>query len=377
MAKKATKKFMDTIVEYQTEYEFKKAYDNWKDLCDSISDKDIISMGRTVKGKRTRKTPPTLYGQLEEHVTPNFIRPESSNTGNDGTFKLLKEIDKFMKDQYKGVLLKAHRPKLLNFKDKLEKFSGESTLNPKRIFFTRPKNYQERRGKRKGQAIGREKMKIYGHFADDYYEAKYKGKEGYQGKAHETWYSYEEDGPQNPPLAQALFGKGNLIKVGLVEIIDLAIKELKKPIDNIEIVPKRPSYLKNITSVRKHVQSLLRNKAMFRKGGKPRLNDMAQSFVGMTFVVGERATGGKRMASPSKIIAFASNVPEPAGKIKTFSLSKKFGASAMASLIKEVIGKKTYRLRWGEYLNLKGLTIPKKETKDDNVEKSWIEYIWR
>ena len=83
------------------------------------------------------------------------------------------------------------------------------------------------------------------------------------------------------------------------------------------------------------------------------------------------------MASPSKIIAFASNVPEPSGKIKTFSLSKKFGASAMASLIKEVIGKKTYRLRWGEYLNLKGLTIPKKETKDDNVEKSWIEYIWR
>ena len=104
MAKKASKKFMDTIVEYQTDYEFKKAYDNWKAKCDSISDKDIISMGRTVKGKRTRKTPPTLYGQLEEHVTPNFIRPESSNTGNDGTFKLLQAIDKFMKDQYKGVL---------------------------------------------------------------------------------------------------------------------------------------------------------------------------------------------------------------------------------------------------------------------------------
>lgn len=376
MAKKANKKHMDATVEYSTEFEFKKEYEDWKRACGSHSAEKIMSVGRTVKGERQRKNPPNLYAQLEEHVTTAFIRPKSSNTGTDGTFKLLQEIDKFMLEQYKGVLLEAHRPKLLSFKDKLEKFDGKSTLNPRRLYFTRPTNWEER-GKKKGQAIGKETEKIYGHYADEYYEAKYKGKKGYQGKAPSSWYSTDIDGPQNPPLAQALFGKGDLITgKGLIDIINLAIEELEKPIDNIEIVPKRPSSLSPISSFRKHVQSLLRNKAMFGKNGKPRLNSMAQSFVGMTFVVGQKATGGKRMASPNKIIAFAAQITEPSGDIKTFSLSKPFGASAMASLIKKVIGRDTYKLRWGEYLNMKGMKVPQKE-KEDKVQKSWVEYLWR
>lgn len=82
------------------------------------------------------------------------------------------------------------------------------------------------------------------------------------------------------------------------------------------------------------------------------------------------------MASPNKIIAFAAQVTEPSGDIKTFSLSKPFGAGAMASLIKKVIGRDTYRLRWGEYLNMKGMKVPQKE-KEDKVQKSWVEYLWR
>ena len=47
----------------------------------------------------------------------------------------------------------------------------------------------------------------------------------------------------------------------------------------------------------------------------------------------------------------------------------------MASLIVEIVGKgKSKRLRWGEYLNLKGLKVP--EVEKDNVKKSWIEYLW-
>ena len=112
---------------------------------------------------------------------------------------------------------------------------------------------------------------------------------------------------------------------------------------------------------------------MFRKGGRPNLNAMASSLMGVRFQIGQKATG-RGKADPKKIIAFATSTPQPSGQIKSFSFGDTIGTTAMASLIKAVVKKKQYRLRWGEFLNIKGMTVPKE--KENEVKKAWIEYLW-
>ncbi len=371
--KKSSKQFFDNVIEYEGEFDFPKLYQDWKADCKRHKAKDILSVGRMKDGKRERPNPDDLYDQLEEHVTAAYRRPNSPNKGNTGTYKLLQQIDKFFTKTYKGVLLEAHRPILLNFKRKLSKFNqAESTLNPRNITFTRPARF-ETRGKNKGKAIGTETIVIYGHYADEYYKAKYEGTKGYQGKAPEKWYS-KNTNTANPPLAQALFGGGELVTVGLIQVVNSAIQELDKGYHMI-IKPKggKVSGLSAITSLRKHVFKLLRDKNMFRKGGRPNLNAMASSLMGVRFEIGQKATG-RGKADPKKIIAFATSTPQPSGQIKSFSFGDTIGTTAMASLIRAVVKKKQYRLRWGEFLNMKGMTVPKE--KENEVRKAWIEYLW-
>lgn len=371
--KKASKQFFDNVIEYEGEFDFPKLYQDWKSECQKHDSKAIMSMGRMKDGKRERTNPKDLYDQLEEHVTAAFRRPNSPNKGNTGTYKLLQRIDKFFTETFDGVLLEAHRPILANFKRKLAVFNNaESTLNPRNITFTRPARF-ETKGKNKGKAIGDKTIVIYGHYADEYYKAKYEGKAGYQGKAPDSWYSQNKN-KANPPLAQALFGGGDLVTVGLVQVINTAIQELAKPYHMI-IKPKggKVSGLSAITSLRKHVFKLLRDKNMFRKGGKPNLSAMASSLMGVRFEIGQKATG-KGKADPKKIIAFATSTPPPSGNMKSFSFGEPIGTTAMASLIRAVVKKKQYRLRWGEFLNMKGMTVPKE--KESEVKKAWIEYLW-
>ena len=371
--KKASKQFFEQVIEYEGDFDFPKLYEDWKNSCRKHDSKAIMSMGRMKDGKRERTNPKDLYEQLEEHVTSAFRRPNSPNKGNTGTYKLLQQIDKFFTKTYKGVLLEAHRPILANFKRKLAKFNqAESTLNPRNITFTRPKRF-EKTGKNKGKAIGTDTIVIYGHYADEYYKAKYEGKTGYQGVAPEGWIKTVKN-KANPPLAQALFGGGELVTVGLIQVVNTAIQELDKGYHMI-IKPKggKVSGLSAITSLRKHVFKLLRDKNMFRKGGRPNLNAMASSLMGVRFQIGQKATG-RGKADPKKIIAFATSTPQPSGQIKSFSFGDTIGTTAMASLIKAVVKKKQYRLRWGEFLNIKGMTVPKE--KENEVKKAWIEYLW-
>ena len=70
-----------------------------------------------------------------------------------------------------------------------------------------------------------EEEPIYGHYVDKYFVAKYPEK-GY--KVKDGWHSKTMN-TANPPLAQALFGGGDLgIEKGLIDIVDGAIEELKK-----------------------------------------------------------------------------------------------------------------------------------------------------
>ena len=371
--KKASKQFFDNVIEYEGEFDFPKLYQDWKSECQKHDSKAIMSVGRMKDGKRDRTNPKDLYDQLEEHVTAAYRRPNSPNKGNTGTYKLLQRIDKFFTETFDGVLLEAHRPILLNFKRKLSQFNQkESTLNPRNITFTRPAKF-ETKGKNKGKAIGTKTIVIYGHYADEYYKAKYEGTKGYQGKAPPKWYSNTTN-TANPPLAQALFGGGELVTVGLVQVVNTAIQELDKGYHMvIKVKGGKVSGLSAITSFRKHVFKLLRDKSLFRKGGRPNLSAMASSLMGVKFQIGERATGGKRMADPKKIIAFATSTPPPSGNMKSFSFGETIGTTAMASLIRKIVKKKQYRLRWGEFLNMKGMTVPKE--KESEVKKAWIEYL--
>ena len=105
--------------------------------------------------------------------------------------------------------------------------------------------------------------------------------------------------------------------------------------------------------------------------GKPKLKQMATILQGMDFVVGTKSFGA-RAAKPQKIIQYVANLPDFPNQVERFSL-KPFGEGSMASLIMEVVGKKTYKLKNGNYLDIKGRTeVPKQE-----VKKSWMEQLWR
>ena len=380
MTKKAVLNIKGNKITVNGVYKFLEQYDAWKKKCTSISSKRMMSEGRKIRKPRENKKvgtvdtrsgqphPANLYLQLEQHVTSNYRRDNSPNKGTTGTFRLLADIDEFMEDfKDVGIMTEEHRKDLEQFQKDINEFAEpNSTLNPKNITFKSPKKYDS-----KGNNLGtKDDMEVYyGHYANDWFSKKYpKAK-----KAPKEWYSKSKNSA-NPPLAQALFGRGNLVKIGLKDVIDIAVAELDKAIESVELVVRRPSQLSNFMSIRKHVFSLLNNKDMFRKGGKPNLNKMAASFAGLRFTIKGRKKDRKKYIPEKRALALIGGIPVPAAEIKYFTLQP-FGNQAMSSLIVAIVGKgKSRRLRWGEYLNLKGLKVP--EVEQDDVKKSWIEYLW-
>jgi len=387
MAKKAVISLNGNDITINGTYKFIDEYNKWKKKCQSISSKRLLSEGRKIRSDREGKKkgqidtksgkphPENLYAQLEQHVTSSYRRDNSPNKGGTGTFTLLKDIQQFMKDFPDiGFLTEEHRGILEtdkdSFKKKIDKYAEpNSTLNPKNITFKSPKKF-DNKGKNLGS--GEESKEVYyGHYANKWFKTKYPDAK----QAPETWYNKSKN-TANPPLAQALFGRGDLVKIGLKDVIDIAIAELNKGIENIDVLVRRPSLLSNFTSIRKHVFSLLKRKDLFSKGGRPNLNKMAASFQGMRFTISGRTKGQQKYATTEKeLLARIGGLEEvPAGQIKYFTL-KPFQRQAMASLIVAVVGKgKSKKLRWGDYLNVKGLKVPQ-EVKD-NVKKSWHEYLW-
>tara|TARA_R110000824_G_scaffold40715_11_gene121789 strand:- start:485 stop:1648 length:1164 start_codon:yes stop_codon:yes gene_type:complete len=386
MAKKAVISLKGNDITINGTYKFIDEYNKWVKKCQSISSKRMLSEGRKIRRDREGKKkgqidtksgqahPNNLYAQLEQHVTSSYRRDNSPNKGGKGTFTLLKDIQQFMKDfPDVGFLTEEHRGILEtdndSFKKKIDKYAEpNSTLNPKNITFKSPKKFDN-----KGNNLGsgeESKGVYYGHYANKWFKTKYPDAK----QAPEGWYSTSKN-TANPPLAQALFGRGDLVKVGLKDVIDIAIAELNKGIENIDVQVRRPSELSRFTAIRKHVFSLLNNKSLFSKGGRPNLNKMAASFQGMRFTISGRTKGRKYAGTEKESLSFVAGLEEvPAGNIKYFTL-KPFQKQAMASLIVAVVGKgKSKKLRWGDYLNVRGLKVPK--VVEDNVKKSWHEYLW-
>jgi len=352
------------------QYKFKAEYAAWRKKVDSISSEKIASTGSKFADANRAKYPATLYGQLSHHVN-KYLRDNSSNTGDDGIFEVLDAINDLLKN--KEIFFTPELKVLIKFRDNIKDIEDDEKLNPRNTLFTRPSRWK--RGEKLKNSKTRAKYKIdvlddapetiYGHYRDNYFEDKY-GEPEKKG-----WWSTEKN-TANPPLAQAIYGKGDLgITKGLLTILEEAIKEIsEKAIPNIGLrVQRNAGSLAAIPSVRKQVFALLKRNDLF-VGGKPKLRQMSSILQNMEFVVGEKSFGGR--ASPKKIITFVGKLDSLPSPIETFTL-KTFGPTAMASLIMAVIGKKTYKLKNGNYLDIKGKTeVPKKE-----VKKSWMEQLWR
>tara|TARA_R110000737_G_scaffold68637_3_gene96821 strand:+ start:995 stop:2056 length:1062 start_codon:yes stop_codon:yes gene_type:complete len=345
-----------TTVELDGQFDFKAKYANWVTECEGISSAKMLS-----EGKAGNPKPANLYLQLEQHVTDAWVRNNSSNKGkNQGAFRLLADIDKSMKQRelYDTKDIKE----IKSFIRKINRYNrADSSVNPSNIIFHRPTSFTG-----KGEEIEiteDEPIEIYGHYADDYFAAKYEKKQ-----APSSWYDRQKN-TSNPPLKQALFGKGDLIKVGLLDILEEAEVQLENmKITHLNFQPARISNLAGIPSLRKRVLEILRNKDLFNKG-TPKYKAIIRFLESQRFVVG----------SKSKAVANSAELSLPYG-IETFSFQK-LTSSTVGTLLAAVVGKTPKKID-GYYLNIRGKTVvPKtpevKAKKPKGFKKSWIEQLWR
>ena len=346
-------------------------YIAWETKCKGISDKDIQSEGRKTKeGKKS--VPNTLFGQLEQHVTSAYRRPNSSNRGDKGVFEVLKDIAKTIKG--KKILTKENLEDLEKIQDKLAIFEqAGSKLNPRNILFHTPTSFDKvKRGGKTVVIASDDEEPIYGHYVDDYFVAKYPEK-NYEVK--DGWHSKTKN-KANPPLAQALFGSGDGgglgIQKGLIDIVDSAIEELKKEgIDLYTIGVKRASALALMGGIRKWVNNNIKNPRFYpENSGKINLTEIANALRAETFtVVNEKEQKLLILAATDKKIDFAQDVKEyRIGKISS---------QVMGTLIKEVIARgrqENIKVRNGYYLRLRGLSDPPSDTWKD-IKKSWQDIL--
>ena len=345
-----------TQVELNGQYDFKKSYTDWMTTCKGISSADILSVGKEGEPK-----PANLYLQLDEHVTDNWVRPNSTNKGKQqGAFKLLAAINESMttKKLYTGRDLKE----IQKFIRRVLVFKKNNSYNPQNIYFTRPTKFT---GSGKDLEIIDDKpMEIYGHYADDYFKAKYPDKK----QAPSSWYNKAKN-TSKPPLFQALFG-GTLVTTGLLDVLVEAEAQIKNmKITHLSFQPARISNLAGIPSLRKEVLRILKNRGLFNKG-TPKYKEIARILEDVSFVVGD-----KKNSNEVEDSADLSGLPN---EIETFSFQK-LTSSTVGTLLATVVGKEPKKI--GEYyLNIRGKTVVPETPKvkePSKVKKSWIEQLWR
>lgn len=350
MPKKTKKATMKTSngVEYQIDgqYDFKQKYADWVDDCKGQSKEKIMSVG-----KKGNPKPENLYLQLEQHVTENWVRPQSRNKGkNKGVFQLLKLINKSMtqKDIYTNKDVDEIKSYIRRIKVRYE--AAESSYNPRNILFTRKAKFSGSKSAGNFKIEDDSDVEIYGHYADDFFAAKYGGK-----LAPSSWHSTSMN-TANPPLAQALFGKGNLITVGLLDVLEEAVKQLESMrITYMAFNPYRIGNLSEIKSVKDFVNDILDNPELF-KNGSPKYSQIARAIEGKRFTVGGKSD---TVTDAAKLAALPSD-------IESFNLQR-ISTGQVKALLGKIAGK-TKKLESGDYLNIKGFSqVP--------VKKSWAELI--
>ena len=352
-------------ITYEKQFEFRDNFEKWKENLKKISSEDVLS----TQGKN-------LYEQLQQHVTMATKRPKSKNSGTDGAFTLLDEIEGFLSTRTSFLLEDEDR--IEDFIDEVNDFADEtSSLNPQNILFTMPKKWGKKKvgNETKIVAIGREKVKIYGHYNNKYMAERYPDA-GYDDEGRENWYSTSM-GKSNPPLFQALFAPPNSETVGegkgLIQVLEKGLEEVRNnKIKNLEITRIfRGSTLMKLSSVKKWLDVNIRKSNFYpSNSGKIKLSEFARALAAEAFAIQESDI-------PILMKAITKDGKQYSAEIETFSLN--ITPKAMSSLIKAYMPTRRseyVKVRNGYYLTMAGLSNPPSESWKQ-IKKSWYEHLWR
>ena len=314
---KREKKSIEVIngnpVEMSGSFDFEQAFNDWQAKCRSyktsqISPKPPQDENGGTKNPKSKFVPKDLLGQVRNHVSASVARPDSPNKGDSGLYKALEEIDSKLKTI--KVFTQAEKQILEKFKNGLESFLTHPTLNPQNIVFKRPKRYRKVDGELR--VPSKAKIKIYGHYIDDYFIKRYPKLKVPAGS--ENWSSTTRN-KATPPLYQAIYGGDMFPKGGLIEVIESAIEQIEKPIEPV-LTKINSDLLAQLPQVRSWV---IKNAKRFYKDGKYNLsafrNELnSQNYQGVDSLLFRRLMTanltGKKLSSINAKNVLAHPVPK-------------------------------------------------------------------
>lgn len=241
---KVTAKIGDATLQRRGLISFPDKYKKWKTQCSNLGPSKI---GGKV----------TLLAWLKKHGKPSSkpSRRNSPNTGLSGMGVTMGVIEGIISKRSNGIYYEEDVEAFEDILDDLEAYDDGGPLDPAMIPFT---TFPTRNGKVIPDA---EPMTIYGHYIDEYFEAKgWGGKGSPTADAAKDWLS-QTAGEANPPIKQAIFG-GKLFGDGLSlkEIVETAIEEINGVGYILEVKTGRsPVALVNVPSFRSKLAGAVRS----------------------------------------------------------------------------------------------------------------------
>ncbi len=345
---------------------FIKSFKTWKTKCESAK-------AGTPKTGTTGATQENLFQFVKNHVVADVMRKNSPNQDGQGATNIINRLDAITTQQ--EVATEKDIKNIKNFARLLAKVKEDVNLNPANIPFTTPEDIVG------GRAKYPKEPNTFGHYRTPLYN-KLAGIKGQQKiRVPSSYYSTSRDFNARPPMYQALFGDGTVVKVGLLEVLEkgaLALDEAKGGID-IQVI-RKPGALAEIPEVKGVLKNLLKNTANNDNNtGELNLNNMARMFSSHRFTIGtsteekyvEEAaglTGDNQVAGD--LVSFRVSISGAVlGKLLVAVFGNKLGSMKSAGGFYIHGGPLDYRKR----INGKPINHPN-EAKD--VKKSWMGALW-
>ena len=347
---------------------FTKMFNTWKSKCENAK-------AGTSKTGTTGATMENLYLFVKNHVVADVMRKNSPNQDGQGATNIINRLDLITRKE--EVATEKDIKNIKNFAKLLSKVKEDVNLNPANIPFTTPEDIVG------GRAKYPKEPNTFGHYRTPLYN-KLAGLKG-QAKIRvpSSYYSSGRDFSARPPMYQALFGDGNVVKVGLLEVLEkgaIALDEAKGGID-IQVI-RKPGALAEIPEVRGVLKNLLKNTANNDDTtGKLNLNNMAKMFASHRFTVGS--------ATEEKYLEEAAGLTgdnEVAGDFTSFRVS--ISGAVLGKLLVAVFGNRLGNMKsaggfyihggsldYRKRINGQPINHPREAKKD--VKKGWMGSLWR
>ncbi len=288
MVKKTKKNVVSmngTTIEF-TPYEFIRKYNEWKTDMGGVSAGSIYS---------TKDLLETVRG----HVNTATRRGRSKNSGSEGAFKVLDELDDLISEKQQ-LFFKDTLTYLRKFEELLESFLKSDTLNPQNVKFTKPAKWRVSKNNKSIIITDDTPVDYYGHFVDSgnertsYFRARNKINEANENKSSislsgwdDSWSSNEKN-TAKPPLYMALY-EGYSKSDGLLQIIQEAIKELENKDYNVRVTKLRQANkLARIPEIRRVISGFLKRRALF-DGGDFKTNNARTELKGKVIELSEKS----------------------------------------------------------------------------------------